>query len=272
MKKIIIPFDGGNFSKGAFSFACNINDRNPILLTGIFLQAVNYTPLFFFPSAFAAPLYVPVNEGVDEGVSKNNIEEFKRLCDKNNIKYKVHEDLDESALPQLMKETRFADIMIIGSEVFYSNITNGPLEYLLHALHATECPVIIVPEKFNFPSHIILAYDGSESSVYAIKQFSNLFPELCSLKTMLVYAGDEKHDIPDDQLIEEFAVCHFEDLTINKIPEKDKNHFNEWLAEQSNPLLVSGSFSRSDISQLFNRSFIIKTIKDHKTPVFIAHR
>lgn len=272
MKKIIIPFDGGNFSNGAFSFACNINDRNPILLTGIFLQAVNYTPLFFFPSAFAAPFYVPVNEGVDEGVSKNNIEEFKRLCDKNNIKYKVHEDLDESALPQLMKETRFADIMIIGSEVFYSNITNGPLEYLLHALHATECPVIIVPEKFNFPSHIILAYDGSESSVYAIKQFSNLFPELCSLKTMLVYAGDEKHDIPDDQLIEEFAVCHFEDLTINKIPEKDKNHFNEWLAEQSNPLLVSGSFSRSDISQLFNRSFIIKTIKDHKTPVFIAHR
>ena len=44
------------------------------------------------------------------------------------------------------------------------------------------------------------------------------------------------------------------------------------LQQQSNPLLVSGSFSRSEISQLFKRSFIIKTIKDHKTPVFIAHR
>jgi hypothetical protein len=272
MKKVIIPFDGGNFSKGAFSFACNINKRDPILLTGIFLPVVNYTPLFFFPSAFAPPLYLAAKEGVDKDISVNNIKEFKRLCDENNIKYKVHEDMYESALPQLTKETRFADLMIIGSEIFYTNISGGPLEYLLHALHNTECPVMIVPEKLNFPSNIILAYDGSESSVYAIKQFVNLFPGLCSLKTMLVYAGDENHNIPDEHLIEELAASHFEDLTINKIPEKDKNHFNEWLAEQANPLLVSGSFSRSDISQLFNRSFIIKTIKEHRTPVFIAHR
>jgi hypothetical protein len=272
MKKIIIPFDGGNFSKGAFSFVCNVNKKNPVLLTGIFLPEVNYASLFFFPSAFAAPAYIPVKEGFDEDVSENNIEEFIRLCNENNIKYKVHEDMYESALPQLSKETRFADLMVIGSEIFYTNNATGPFEYLMHALHNTECPVMIVPEKFNFPSQIILAYDGSESSVYAIKQFVNLFPELCSLKTMLVYAGDEKHNIPDQRLIEELAASHFENLTLNKISGKDKNNFNEWLVEQSNPLLVSGSFSRSDISQLFNRSFIIKTIKDHKAPVFIAHR
>ncbi len=272
MKKIIIPLDGGNFSKGAFSFACNVNKKTPILLTGIFLAEKNYESLFFFPSAFAAPAYIPVKEGIDEGILESSINDFKRLCDENNIKYKVHKDIYESALPQLSKETRFADLMLIGSEIFYTSNENEPLEYLLHALHTTECPVIIVPEKFNFPSHIILAYDGSESSVYAIKQFVNLFPELCSLKTILVYAGDGKHDIPERELIEEFATSHFEDFSINKIPVTDKNIFNEWLAAQSNPLLVSGSFSRSEISQLLKRSFIIKIIKDHNTPVFIAHR
>ncbi len=272
MKKIIIPFDGGNFSKGAFSFACNINNKTPILLTGIFLAEINYEPLFFFPSAFAAPAYIPAKESIHEDILEDAIKNFTRLCDENNIKYKVHKDFYESALPRLSKETRFADLMIIGSEIFYTNNENESLEYLLNALHTTECPVIISPEEFNFPSHIILAYDGSESSVYAIKQFVNLFPELCSLETTLVYAGDEKHNIPDQELVEEFAASHFENFSVNKIPVTDKNIFNEWLAQQSNPLLVSGSFSRSELSQLFKRSFVIKIIKDHKTPVFIAHR
>lgn len=271
MKKIIIPFDGGNFSKGAFSFACRLHETKPILLTGVFLPKVDYARFFLFPTAFAGPAYIPMPEGFEEETLENNIEEFVALCQKNNIEHRVHKDVYDSAIPQLTRETRFADLMIIGSEVFYINGSVGTIEYLKDALHNTECPVMIVPEKFNFPSHIILAYDGSESSVYAIKQFANLFPELCSLNTILVYAGDEKHNIPDQVLIEELAASHFENLSISKISEEDKKNFNEWLTKRSNPLLVSGSFSRSGISELFNRSFIIKTIKEHKTPIFIAH-
>jgi hypothetical protein len=271
MKKVIIPFDGGNFSKGAFSFASHLHETKPILLTGIFLPKVDYARFFFFPTAFAAPAYIPLQEDFEEETIDKNVEDFVALCLKNYIEYRVHKDLYDSAIPQLTKETRFADLMIIGSEVFYTNGSSGSMEYLKDALHNTECPVMIVPEKFNAPSQIILAYDGSESSVYAIKQFANLFPELCSLNTILVYAGDEKHNIPDQDLIEEFAACHFENLTISKISEEDKKNFNEWLTEHSNPLLVSGSFSRSGVSEIFSRSFIIKTIKEHKTPIFIAH-
>jgi len=271
MKKIIIPFDGGNFSNGAFSFACRMHEINPILLAGIFLPKVDFSQFFFFPAAFAGPAYIPMQEDFEEENIENNVEEFVALCKKNNIEYRVHKDLYDSAIPQLIKETRFADIMIIGSEVFYTIGTAGPIEYLKAALHNTECPVMIVPEKFNSPSQIILAYDGSESSVYAIKQFSYLFPELCSLDTILVYSGNEKHNIPDESLIKELASSHFENLTINKISGEDKKNFNEWLMEHSNPLLISGSFSRSDISELFNKSFVINTIKEHKTPIFIAH-
>ena len=193
-----------------------------------------------------------MKEGIDENILEESIKSFTGLCGENNIKCKVHKDIYESALPQLSKETRFADLMIIGSEIFYTNNENDPLEYLLHALHDTECPVIIVPENFDFPSHIILAYDGSESSVYAIKQFVNLFPELCSLQTILVYAGDEKHDIPDQHLIEELATSHFENFSVNKIPLTNKNIFNEWLANQTNPLLVSGSFTDQKFRNCLN--------------------
>jgi hypothetical protein len=272
MKKIIIPFNGASFSQGALSFAAMVHKDCPVLLTGIFLPKVDYARFFFFPSAFAAPAYIPIHEDVEEAAIEKNVHDFEALCEKNNISCKVHKDLYDYALPQLTKETRFADLMIIGSEVFYTVGSDGPLEYLKDALHNTECPVVIVPEKFNAPGQIILAYDGSASSVYAIKQFINLFPSLCVLPATLVYAGDEKHNIPEELLIEELLSCHFKDLAITKIAGEQKKHFHDWLASQSNPLLVSGSFSRSGISELFSKGFVIDTIRQHKTPVFIAHQ
>jgi hypothetical protein len=245
----------------------------PVLLTGIFLPEVDYARFFFFPTAFTAPAYIPMLEDFEVDEVEGNVEEFAQLCQKNFIEYRVHKDLFDSSIPQLTKETRFADLMVIGSETFYTNgIVNGSDEYLKDALHTTECPVIIVPEKFNFPSNIVLAYDGSASSVYAIKQFANLFPELCTLKTILVNAGDEKHNLPDQVLIEELAARHFENLTITKINSDHKNKINNWLSEHKDLLLVSGSCGRSGVSEIIRKSFIIDIIKEHKTPVFIAHK
>jgi hypothetical protein len=271
MKKVIIPFDGENFSKGAFSFATGMHEKDSILLAGIFLPRVDYSRIFFFPTAFAAPAYVPLGEDFDEESVDKNIQIFREACAKNGIEYRVHKDLLDSAIQQLTKESRFSDLMIVGSEVFYTGGSAGTIEYLKDALRNTECPVIVVPENFQFPTTIILAYDGSESSVYAIKQFINAFPELCNLKTILVYAGDEKHQIPDEALIEEYAARHFMNLIVSKITATNKDNFNEWLKDQENPLLVSGSFSRSGISELFSSSFITSTIKDHQFPIFIAH-
>jgi hypothetical protein len=40
----------------------------------------------------------------------------------------------------------------------------------------------------------------------------------------------------------------------------------------SNSVVISGSFRRSGLSELFGKSFIIDIIKEYKTPVFIAHK
>ena len=273
MKKIIIPFDGGHFSEGSFSFARSLHELKPILLTGVFLPAVDYTRFLFFPTSFAAPVFTSGMEYFEEEEIEKNVDQFTRLCQKNLIEYRVHKSLPDSSTPQLATETRFTDLMIIGSETFYTNGVNAGTDvYLKDALRDTECPVVIVPEKFDFPSNIILAYDGSASSVFAIKQFAYLFPELCTCEAILVYAGDDKHNIPDQILIEELAARHFENLTITKVLSDDKNSFATWVDEHKDSLLVSGSFGRSGISDLFSRSFIIDIIKEFKMPVFIAHR
>lgn len=273
MKKVIIPFSGSQFSKGAISFADNLHSIKPILLTGVFLPAVDYARIFFFPTAFSAPTYIPVEEDFEEDEVEANIDQFARYCQKNLIEYRVHKDLYDSAIPQLTKETRFADLMIIGSETFYkSGVTYGSNEYLKDALHETECPAIIVPEEFTFPTHVVLAYDGSAASVFAIKQFAALFPELCNRKTILVFAGNEKNKIPDPVLIEELAARHFSDLTITKLTADSKDEIINWFYPHKDALIVSGSFGRSGMSELFRKSFIMDIIKEYNTPVFVAHQ
>jgi nucleotide-binding universal stress UspA family protein len=37
-------------------------------------------------------------------------------------------------------------------------------------------------------------------------------------------------------------------------------------------LLVSGSYGRSGLSQLFKKSFVNEIIAEHRLPVFIAHK
>ena len=127
MKKIIIPFDGGHFSEGAFKLASILNETNPVLLTGVFLPEVDFAKIFFFPTAFAAPVYIPGAEEFEEKTIERNIKVFKELCQKNNIKYNIHKDLYDTSIAMLTKESRFADLMIIGSEVFYTNGSGGPL-------------------------------------------------------------------------------------------------------------------------------------------------
>jgi hypothetical protein len=207
---------------------------------------------------------------VKQNLFLQNIERFEKLCKDNNINYVVHKDFYDFALSGLKKESRFADLLILGSEVFYRQMAST--EYLNDALNNVACPVLLVPEKFDFPESIILAYDGSEDSVFAIKQFAYLFPELTTRQTLLVYANeDAEKGFPDKIQIEELVSRHFSNLTFFRLNLNPKKYFSEWVAEKKSAMLVSGSYGRSGLSLLFRKSFINDIINDHCVPVFIAH-
>jgi hypothetical protein len=273
MKKILIAFDGTQFSDGAFAFARSLNELQPILLVGAFIPQVSYANLWSYAGAMAGPSFVPLLEPEDSGVILQNIAHFEDLCQKSGISYKVHKDFFDFALPELKRETRFADLLIISSEKFYENLVgDDPNEYMKDALHASECPVIVVPEQFDFPSRNILAYDGSDSSVFAIKQFAYLFPELCHNETLLVYSKDKETELPHESFIEELATQHFPQLDILKLEMSLKKDFHNWVCSNKNAMLVSGSYGRSFFSQIVRRSFVSEVIAEHKLPVFITHR
>ena len=274
MKKILLAFDGVNFSEGAFEFARKMNELSPILLTGVFTPLIDYSSLWGYSAAASAGMVVPMLEEEDAVQIENSIKRFRMLCESAHIEYRIHKDFTDFALPALKKESRFADLMILGSESFYQHIgINEPNSYLKDAVHDAECPVLIVPEHFELPEKNILAYDGTESSVYAIKQFAYLFPDFTDNKTVLLYAKDnDEIAFPDEQNIEELVSRHFTNLTLFKMSIDPKKYFALWIGEKKNSILVSGAYSRSSFSMMFKKSFVSDVIRDHKIPVFIANR
>jgi len=273
MKKIIIAFDGDNFSEGAFEFARRLNDLEPILLTGVFVPQAELAGLSGYTGG-VADLALPLIERYDPELTKKTIAKFEKRCLDNGIDFRSHIDASDFAINEIQKETIFADLVILGSEVFYKDLGGtSPNDYLEDALHNIKCPVIVVPEKFDFPKSIVLAYDGSENSIFAIKHFAYLLPELTTKPTFLVYANTDKNkDFPDKILIEELTARHYSDLTLHKMDVKPGDYLSAWITGQNSAMLICGAYGRTGLSKLFKKSFVRDIIASHSLPVFIFHQ
>jgi nucleotide-binding universal stress UspA family protein len=274
MKKILLAFDGGHFSAGAFEFARRLNELQPVLLTGVFLPETELAGFWSDAGGMVGTVQVPLPAGDDSEPVQQNIGRFENLCQHSGIEYRVHKDFSDLVMDEMKRESRYADLLILGSEVFYKDAgASGSDNYLEDTLHHVSCPVILVPENDSFPERIILAYDGSNESVYAIKQFAYLFPELMAMETNLVYAAKEPgENFPDEILVEELVARHYKNLELTRLELDPKKYFSTWITDEKSPLLVSGAYGRSAISRLLKKSFVTDVIATHQLPVFIAHR
>lgn len=272
MKKIIFACDGKSFPKGAFELIKEMYKTEPALITGTFLHAINFEE--FLPGAFSLSAG-PSKEFFEEEQRefRSMVRQFEEQCQKNGLEYRVHEESMNWNIDNLVKETRFADLMVMSAELFCDDLnTRQPNSFMQQAIHKSECPVICVPESFLSIKKIVFAYDGKKESMFALKQFCNLFPQLSALPTKIVYAKDEASvEIPDLIYLEEYAGRHFKNLDIEKVPFNGKKYFESWAKDDNNTILVSGAFGRSGLSTAFKRSFVEDVIHQHLIPVFIAH-
>ncbi len=274
MKKILLVFDGSNFSEAAFEFARRLNELHPILLTCAFLPHTELMQLWSYADAAASSLFMPAAKENEAAQLQEHIEHFTKQCKAANIDYRVHKDYFDFSLSELIKESRFADLVILGNETFYENNDTGiSKSHLTDVLHDAKCPVLLVPENFKFPESIILSFDGSDDSIYAIKQFTYLFPELTDRETILVYASEVPDAaLPEKNLTEELLSIHFSNLSFYTLEANPGEYFGTWLSEKKSTMLVSGSYGRSRLSALFRKSFAASIIEARQLPIFIAHR
>ncbi len=195
MKNVLIASDSKYFPESAFEYARKINELEAVLLTGIFLPQFNYATYGSYAFPEATPISSKLIAGLDDDTQQQVIARFITLCTEHDIEYRVYEEPDPFFLPKLKQETRFADLLIICSESFFSADEKDVLnEYLQDTLSVSECPILLLPTHYDLPKLNIIAYDGTESSVYAIKEFLNLFPAYSANETIVFTACIDETD------------------------------------------------------------------------------
>lgn len=272
MRKLAVAFEGSVFPQAPLEFARRINQVTPVLLAGVFVPQVEVANVLNYAGGLSGPTFFSVPGSNDAKTIQENIRRFEDLCRVNDIKFIVHYDGGDFPVQKLKKESRFADLLILGTSGVGDPWGSTTIDYLASIGHNVECPLLVVPEGFAFPKKIILAYDGNQSSVFAIKQFAYLFPELLSLRVELVFVHKEADDnLPFIEMLTELMESHFRDYEITKLRFNHFSDFSEWLRKDKEGILVCGSFGRSGFSELFRKSFAGKIIEDRVIPVFVAH-
>lgn len=273
MKKIIVVFDGGHFPSATLDFARSLNFEQPILLTGVFLPSVDYAKVtsYYYYSNAVSPVFIE-NYEEDAVAIKKNIGLFEDFCREHHIRYNVHQEVKGKVVKEIQLETRYADLLLLSSSQFYENLgATIQEEYLSDTLHKAECPLILLPGVYRQPEKIIFTYDGSASSMHAMKQFIYLFPHFTDLDTLIVYTDIQNGEIPAVSMLQEYAQQHFSRLAYYRLNIDAEKYFGTWIENRGAALIVSGAYGRSSFSEFFRKSFMEKIVHEQEAPLFIAH-
>lgn len=270
MKKIVVPFEGDHYPIEVLELLRELNAQSPVMLAAAFTPEVDYAHLLEIPGKLAAATYMPVDE--DAAILRNSVR-LREFCSRHGIRHIVRSDRYDFALPAIRKETRFADLLMLSCRNFFANISaEQPNAYMKEILHTMECPVLLVPEAATLPDGVIFLYDGTPSSIHAIRQFIYLFPSFGALPAILTYLRNKDGErLPEEDLIGELVSQHFTDLRIARLDLGRDSFLHSWMAERPGSWLVAGSFGRSGLSEQFSRSFLTEVIREHTITSFVAH-
>ena len=270
MKKVLVAIDPKQVNTNVFDFACFIAKLTNSKLTGIFLKKNSEAPVLT-----AELLRMPHDELVEADPQTDvgdNIRLFKTFCENRGTTCSVH--LDQGVpVADIIKESRFADLLIVDAEISFTEKKEAvPTGFIKEVLAKSECPVLIVPFSFSGIDEILFAYDGSPSSVFAIKQFAYLFPEFADKKITILQVNetDEEAIIEKDR-IGELLQLQYSAIGFQQLRGVANNELYKYLLGKKNIFVVMGAFGRSMFSGFFKHSTAELVVKTINLPVFIAH-
>lgn len=276
MEKILIAANAAQISINTVDFACYVAKLTHSRLTGVFCQ--HSSPAFSPASGKLRNAPLAEGPGGDIPVygeqmpGSDNINLFQEACQNRGVNSNVHIDYG-IPVAQLIKETRFADLLIIDPDLWFTAKEQGlPTDFVKQVLSRSECPIVVAPYSFDGIDEILFAYDGSASSVFAIKQFTCLFPQFASKRvTILEVIEKGKIIITQKDKVRELMEAHYSNVDFSLLKGKPGDELFSSLIGKKNAFLVIGAFGRNMLSEFFKKSTANLLLKAIDLPVFIAH-
>ncbi len=277
MKKIIAAFDGLKYSESARDYAIMLAKHTNAHLVGVFMEDPTYT---------SYKIYDLVNEEgtserklkkydqVDKTARHKAAQNFEQSCQHAGLEFSIHHDR-QFAIRELKHESIYADLLVIDANETLTHYKEKiPTRFIRDLLSDAHCPLLIVPEHHKPIEKIVLLYDGEPSSVYAIKMFSYLLPQLKNLETEVIAINPPNSTLhlPDNKLMKELMKRHFPGVTYTVIEGWPEHDIIRRVKElQANSIVVLGAYKRSTVSRWFSESMANILMREVMLPLFIAH-
>ncbi len=281
MSKILILLDQKTSFVKDLSWGISdlMNDLQSHLFVGFLIKELSYISTFSsYLKENARTDFLPVTHGLlsdEDEVKTEVIANFEKEARKAGLRYQIHNDFKITAY-ELVRQTTYADLLILSYQIFYNHLTNKPDTSLLYQiLKGSRCPVLIIPDDMQPVKNIIFTYDGKESSVFAIRAFSGLFSSAARNKevTILTITPNAEEEIKNEGCLLNLIKQHFNNVGLQllsgtRISDEILNFANG----VKEPLVIMGAYGRSTISNLIIPSVARRIIQHRNTPLFIAHR
>jgi nucleotide-binding universal stress UspA family protein len=278
MKKILIILNGAQAPLHVISSAIEMARTDNALLYALFLVPVANKPNLIYPfvndlALAGAPVSDQTIEEDDQRQTNDNIQMFRDACTAANIAFRIAPGRDIS-FDELIRHSAFADLIIADAKADFPAAPSMPLVITLSDLLAdAHCPVLLLQQEIKQPKQVILSYDGSFSSIHALKMFSYAFPEWRSVSTCLLSVFPKGNaQLEYAEYIKDWLPQHFDHLKIELLKGEIKQELVKVVkGSGQNTLVVMGAYGRTAVSRLFRKSLSWTIVNETSAALFIAH-
>lgn len=276
MERILLVVNASKPDFASVEFAIRIAAMARTKLTALFLESVSYEPfLLDHPDAFTysgyllqANSFADTKADIDKVVSA-----VGEACQFAGIGFDMLVGNDEP-VQQTIYESRFADYLVLDPGLNLSQREESlPSDFVREVLARAECPVLLSPKEFVDVEEVVFCYDGSASSVFAIKQFTTLLPQFRTKHALLLEVfpnGKEEFSVSDERIML-WLNMHYPSVDYKALQGHAKDELFNYLFLKTKKIIVLGAYGRSMLSKFFRESHADALIRMVDLPLFITH-
>jgi hypothetical protein len=213
-----------------------------------------------YPLTTDLPL-VETEQEEDRRLLEDNLHLIQNTFSLSKVNYDVEQG--DITLEEILKNSAFADLILADARIMFSDLLYFPLRITFKDLLTdAHCPVLLLREEISQVERIILAYDGSDSSIYSI-----------TLPAYLVTIhAREDNNLDYEQHVKSWLPRHFDHVDVEIIQGKASEELPAFINRYAdNMIVVMGSYGRTTVSRLFRQSLANAILGKTPASIFITH-
>ncbi len=272
--KIQLVLDAANFSKDQLNFPAYIARLTNAEVTALFLENMVQVQVPFSKDGHLAGYQFSDEKSneIKKEISNENIEEYKEACIEKRLSGNF---IRARGIPEdeTIEASRFADLLLMSDDLSFGiSYEEEPTKFAEEVLTHAQCAVMVMPKNMQEINEVFFTSNGSFSSMYAIRQFTYLFPNFRDKKITLLYVTENEDEATKHKrYIKEYLQHHYTNVEFKILMGKPSAAILSHLSKQRDCMVTFGAYGRSKFSRFFKKSKAENILKTLDMPVFITH-